>query len=161
MPTPPMTFTPSRLPRALLALCLLQACGGTREPADAPSEPSATPGPGPAHAPDVQSGKAGAMQPRWTMIDGVRDCTGTVLSNYACIPPSQPAGCSDKAWKELSALSGADALTPCALEPDILECTVPIPDEPTSRCFASERPAACTDEKWQRVKDVKLVYPCP
>lgn len=104
-----------------------------------------------------RSGKAGAMQPKWTMIEGVRDCVGTILSNYACTPPGKPAACSDEAWQELTALSGDDALTPCALEPDLLACTATADDH---RCFPEDRPTVCTDEKWAKVKDVSLVSPC-
>jgi len=147
--------------KLFLIISLCTGCGGSQADATTPNRGDDT-------ASADAAGGAGsgetsapqAMQPKWTMIDGVRDCTGTILSSYVCTPEERPAACSEKAWAELTALSGSDALTPCALEPDLMDCTVAIPDDETGRCFPSEHAATCTDEKWARVKDVKLVYPC-
>lgn len=94
------------------------------------------------------------------MIDGVRECTGSILNSYVCQPDKQPAKCSAKAWKELTALTGSDAITPCAWEPDIMACSVPHPDDQNARCYPEKHPAACSTEKWERVKGNSLVYAC-
>lgn len=169
----------------ILALCLAaQACSGPKPaesadptppaprsaepapPATADPAPAASDTPAPAASasatsPSSSAGPtAGVPAPKWTGIGGVSDCVGQILSAYACTPPKKPAKCGEPAWKELTALTGKDALVPCALEPDLLKCTVPVNGEPTSRCFAAKRPAGCDDAKWARVKDVKLVSAC-
>jgi hypothetical protein len=157
----------------------LMACQGcSRQPdtaanAGAPTpqgnaeKPSATAGASPSANAEPASPtasaerKAGAKQPKWTRIEGVRSCTGTILSNFVCTPTKRPPQCSEKAWQELLALSGAEALTPCALEPELIACSVPLDGEATVRCLPPKHPTTCPDDKWARVKDDRLLSPCP
>ncbi len=56
---------------------------------------------------------------------------------------------------------GEEAIMPCALEPDILDCTVHRRDFHASvRCYPAQRPAQCSDDKWARVKDTRMFYNC-
>ena len=144
----------------LFGFVLCQGCRGSQTSA-APAEPQASAAPAEPQASAAPVERSmGAKQPKWTMIDGVKACTGTILTMFVCTPSKKPAQCSEKAWQELNALTGKEALTPCALEPDIMACTAPLPDDPNSRCVPEPRPASCTDEKWQRVKGDALVNAC-
>jgi hypothetical protein len=103
---------------------------------------------------------AGAPAPKWTQIEGVRECTGQILEMFVCTPSERPANCAEAGWTALNALSGDDALTPCALEPDLVACTVDAEVGTPMRCFPDARPAACSEAMWQRVKDVRIVSMC-
>lgn len=129
-------------------------------PSASTGEPAAAPSASSAPSAAASGATTAARQPRWTMIEGVRECTGTILGSYACTPAKRPAACKETAWKELTALSGDDALTACALEPDILACSVLVKGETQARCWPEKVPASCGAQKWARVKTVKLVSAC-